>query len=245
MDENLRRILDDVAAGRVSPADAEARLSGPSEMAPVRSVVIRVGAVRLSVVADPSVADAVVTGPALTRRFGDELQITADPGEAEGSGEAPRSAFMSWVSQMANRVGAAMEVRVNPALPVRVLVVGGTLDIDGLCAGVFAGVEAGTATVTGSGPLALEVTSGSGRVDWTFTGQSRVKAEMGSVSVLVRPDSNVSITAESAMGQSVIKTHGGNLKSTAENPVGPIAVGAGEGTLAVNVRMGSAQVTIG
>jgi hypothetical protein len=253
MTDELRNLLEDVAAGRVSPDEASTRIhelqpeaaaEGTAVDEPVRRIVVKGGAIRLTIIGDPSVAEAVADGPHTMRREGDALLINTNTTQGDYAVEPPRSAFMTWVGQMVNRVGAALEVRVNPDLPLQVLLVGGALDLSEVRAGASVGVEAGSGQLSGSGPLLFDVASGSGKVDWSFSGQSRVRADMGSVSVTVRPDSDVTVSADSSLGQALVKTHTGNLKAAADASTPPVVVGAGTGNLTVSARMGAAQVTI-
>lgn len=250
MSDELRALLEDVAAGKVSAQEAAAKveqLSGevpaPADDQPVARLVIKGGAVRMTVTGDPSVAEAVASGPHTMRREGDALVIdTNAPGDFSTS--APRSALLTWVGQMVNRVGATVDIRVNPDLPLQVLLVGGGLEMSGVRAGASVGVEAGSAQLSGSGPLLLDVASGSGKVDWTFSGQSRVRADMGSVNVTVAPDSDVTVTAEASLGQAVVHAAGGVIKAAQDVPTPPVVVGAGNGQLTVVARMGAAQVSV-
>ena len=252
MNETLREVLEEVAAGKISAEDASARIqelqSETAEVAvpagPVQRIVVKAGAVRLIIEGDPSVAEAVADGPHTMKRDGDALLINTNTTAGDYAVEPPRSAFMTWVGQMVNRVGATLHLRVNPDLPIQVLLVGGALDMTGVRAGASIGVEAGSAQITGSGPLLFDVASGSGKVDWAFTGQSRVRADMGSVTVTVKPESDVVVTADTSLGQALVKSHTGNLKAPQDGATPGVAVGAGTGTLTVSSRMGSAQVTI-
>lgn len=249
MSEDLKALLEEVAAGTVSAEDASSRIRAMGEsdetpVEPVQRIVVKAGAVRLNVVADPNVAEAVAEGPHTMRREGDALLISTNTTAGDYAVEPPRSAFMTWVGQMVNRVGARLDVRVNPNLPIQVLLVGGALELSGVQAGASIGVEAGSAQVAGGGPLLLDIASGSGRVDWTFTGQSRVRADMGSVSVLVRAESDVVVTADTSLGQALVRSHTGNLKAPQDGSTPGVTVGAGTGGLTVSSRMGSAQVTI-
>ncbi len=251
MSDELRAVLEDVATGKITADEASTKIQELQRPAgevmvndtPVARIVIKAGAVRLRVTGDPAMAEAVAEGPHSVTRDGDALVITTDNG-GDYTVDPPRSAFMNWVGQMVNRVGATLDVRVNPDLPVQILLVGGPLDVNGIRAGASVGVEAGSATLSGSGPLLLDVSSGSGKVDWTFTGQSRVRADMGSVSVTVRPDSDVVVTADTSIGQAVVKSHMGNLKAPQDGSTPGVTVGHGNGSLTVSSRMGSAQVTV-
>ncbi len=252
MDEKLRSLLEDVASGKV-PAEQAAeqieKLQGDGAAVavgeePVARIVIKAGAVRLNIHGDPNVSEAVAHGPHTMRREGDALLIDTNTTAGDYAVEPPRSAFMTWVGQMVNRVGATLDIRVNPDLPIQVLLVGGPLEMSGTRAGASVGVEAGSAQLSGEGPLLFDVASGSGRVDWTFRGQSRVRADMGSVSVTVRPDSDVVVTADTSLGQAIVKSHHGILKAPQDATTVPVTVGAGTGALTVSSRMGSAQVTM-
>lgn len=250
MSDELRALLEDVAAGKISADDAAAKveqLSGDVAPAPadepVARLVIKGGAVRMTITGDPAVAEAIAVGPHTMRRDGDALVIdTNAPGDY--STQAPRSALLTWVGQMVNRVGATVDIRVNPDLPLQVLLVGGGLEMTGVRAGASVGVEAGSAQLSGSGPLLLDVASGSGKVAWTFTGESRVRADMGSVYVTVAADSDVAVTAEASLGQAVVHAAGGVIKAAQDVPTEPIVVGDGSGRLTVIARMGAAQVTV-
>lgn len=251
MSDALRAVLEDVASGKV-PADEAMQLiehlksqgSVAVSGEPVRRIIVKAGAVRLNIHGDPGVAQAVAQGPHTMKREGDALLIDTNTTLGDYAVEPPRSAFMTWVGQMVNRVGATLDIRVNPDLPIQVLLVGGPLELSGMRAGASVGVEAGSAHVSGRGPLLLDVASGSGLVDWTFTGQSRVRADMGSVAVTVRADSDVVVTADTSLGQAVVQTHEGNLKASQDGTTAPVTVGEGAGVLTVSSRMGSAKVVL-
>lgn len=253
MSEELRALLEDVATGKLTPDEASRRLSELSEPTgahmveteqPVTRIQVKAGAVRLTIMGDPNVAEAVADGPHTMRREGEALLIDTNTTQGDYTVEPPRSAFMTWVGQMVNRVGATVQVRVNPDLPIQVLLVGGSLELAGVRAGASVGVEAGSAQLSGYGPLLFDVASGSGRVDWVFTGESKVRADMGSVAVTVRPESDTMVTADTSLGQAIVKSHTGNLKAPQDGATPAVAVGDGQGHLTVSSRMGSAQVVI-
>lgn len=251
MSDELKALLEDVATGKV-PADEAAkrieqlRAGGSVTVSeePLRRIIIKAAAVRLSIHGDPGVAEAVAQGPHTMKRDGDALLVDTNTTAGDYAVEPPRSAFMTWVGQMVDRVGATLDIRVNPDLPIQVLLVGGPLEVSGIRAGASVGVEAGSAHVSGEGPLLLDVASGSGLVDWTFTGQSRVRVDMGSVTVTVRPDSDVVLTADTTLGQALVQTHEGNLKAPQDGTTPPVTVGNGSGALTVSSRMGAVKVTL-
>jgi hypothetical protein len=255
--DTMDTILQAVADGTVTPAQAAEQLGRlralpveplseepAAELVPLRRILVKAGAARLTVVGDPDVAEAVAEGPHRMERDGDTLLVTTNMAEGEFTASAPRSDLLSWVTQLVDRAGASIVVRVNPDLPVQILIVGGALDVTGLRRGAAVGVEAAGAKLSdSSGPLQLEVISGSAKVDWTFTGESRIQVDMGSANVLVRPDSDVAVTAEASLGQAVLKTHTGIIKAVGDATTAPVPVGAGSGRLHAATRMGSVQMT--
>lgn len=247
-------ILQAVADGTMTPDEGSAAIEElrrqgaqivPTDETPVQRIIVKGGAARVVVIGDPAVREAVAEGPHKMVREGDALLVSTNMAEGDFSAEAPKSALLSWLSGVVDRVGATLTVRVNPYLPVQVLVVGGALDLTGLRAGAAIGVEAGAAKIEDSvGPLALDVISGSARVDWTFTGESLVNVDMGSANITVRPESDVTITCEATLGQAVVKAHDGIRKAAGDGSTEPVAAGSGAGALRATTRMGSIQVVL-
>jgi hypothetical protein len=210
----------------------------------VARISIRASAVRLIVVADPTVDTAIAEGPHRVAHVGDTLTIHSDLSAGDYQAEVPRSAFATWLGNV-NRAGSTLRVRVNPGLPLEVLNVAGSLELSGLRAPASVGVEAGSARLhDGVGPLALSVASGSADVDWQFHGECTVSTDLGSARVAVQPGSDVAITAEATLGLATIRlADGTSIKASATgNP--PVPVGAGTGRLAVTSRLGSLVVSV-
>ncbi|MGV1005536.1 MAG: hypothetical protein ACOYEV_12400 [Candidatus Nanopelagicales bacterium] len=257
MTEDIRTILNRVAAGELSVEDAQALIDAPvaadatppaAEIAesPVARVIIRSTGMRLTVVGDPAVDTAIADGPHRVTREGDQLLINSDltgGDEGEYTNEAPRSAFMNWVSNM-NKAGAHLRVRINPKLPLEILNIAGPLELSAVSAPTAVGVEAGSAKLTGgSGPLNLSVATGSANVEWLFTGESSVSAEIGSANVTLLPGSDVVVTAEASMGTAHIRTPQGVQKASGSQPQSA-TVGNGTGHLKVSAKLGSADVRV-
>ena len=261
MSETTRDILNRVASGDLTAEDAAtllAALNAPTapsepeapapEQLPVARLAIRARAVRLVLHADPSVDTAIAEGPHRISHEGDVLVVTSDLSAGEYTAEAPRSMFTTWLQNM-NRAGETLTVRVNPDLPLEVLNIAGSLELTGgVHAGASIGVEAGSAKLLGgSGPLNLNVASGSADVEWRFTGESHVNTDLGSARVSVLPGSDVSITAEATLGQSQIRmANGTTIKATKGStaPQAPVVVGEGTGRLKVSSRLGSSVVSV-
>ncbi|MDH3958618.1 MAG: hypothetical protein OEU98_03990, partial [Actinomycetota bacterium] len=241
MSDELRDLLNQVAAGQISPEDAESALqkASPStepveeELAPepVRRITVRGSAVRLVVVADPEVDTAIAEGPHRVSHVGDRLTVHSDLRVGEYEAEAPKSTFASWLSNV-NRAGSTLRVRVNPHLPLDVLNVAGSLELAGMQAPTSVGVEAGSAKLhDGAGQLTLSVASGSADVEWQFHGESSVTTDLGSARLTALPGSDVQITAEATLGLATIRlADGTTIKATAEGHP-PVRAGAGTGRL--------------
>jgi len=254
MSDELRDLLNQVAAGQISPEDAESALQNASpatepveeELAPepVRRITVRGSAVRLVVVADPEVDTAIAEGPHRVSHVGDRLTVHSDLRVGEYEAEAPKSTFASWLSNV-NRAGSTLRVRVNPFLPLDVLNVAGSLELAGMQAPTSVGVEAGSAKLhDGAGQLTLSVASGSADVEWQFHGESSVTTDLGSARLAALPGSDVQITAEATLGLATIRlADGTTIKATAEGHP-PVRAGAGAGRLTASTRLGSLVVSV-
>lgn len=254
MSDELRDLLNQVAAGQISPEDAESALQKASpatepveeELAPepVRRITVRGSAVRLVVVADPEVDTAIAEGPHRVSHVGDRLTVHSDLRVGEYEAEAPKSTFASWLSNV-NRAGSTLRVRVNPFLPLDVLNVAGSLELAGMQAPTSVGVEAGSAKLhDGAGQLTLSVASGSADVEWQFHGESSVTTDLGSARLAALPGSDVQITAEATLGLATIRlADGTTIKATAEGHP-PVRAGAGAGRLTASTRLGSLVVSV-
>lgn len=252
--DTLHEILQAVANGELDPQQASERIAAlpPSaqdagaalERQPVQRVVVRATGVRLTVLGDPAVAEAVAEGHHRMDRDGASLVVSTNPAEGMYSTQPQESSFLNWLTSIV--VGQKLVVRVNPGLPVQVQLVGGSLDLRGLRAGATVTVEAGAAKLEeGTGPVDVNVLSGSASLDWVFTGENTVRVDMGSANVVVRPESDVAITAQATLGQAVVKTDEGLYKAVGESTAtAPVTVGAGSGALHAVARMGSVTLTV-
>ncbi|HNC99418.1 MAG TPA: GNAT family N-acetyltransferase, partial [Myxococcota bacterium] len=116
MADDMRSILDQVAAGSLTPEQA-AQLLGEQQPTPVERLLVKGSAVRLTIVADESVPDAVAEGPHRVERDGSTLRIISDLSDDKAAPQAPRSTFMRWLDA-GGRAGSTLAVRVNPFLPL-------------------------------------------------------------------------------------------------------------------------------
>ncbi|MGB7980190.1 MAG: hypothetical protein WCF36_05300 [Candidatus Nanopelagicales bacterium] len=253
MSDDLRDVLDRVAAGEISPEEAQRLLAASStpsgepepdpDAEPVRRIVVRARAVRLIISGEVGVDSAVADGPHRVQRSGGVLTIHSDLRVGEVA-EPPRSLLTGWLSN-AQRAGSTLTVRVNPDLPLEVLNVAGSVEAHGMRAATSVGVEAGSARLyDGVGPVVLSVATGSADVEWQFQGQCSVSAELGSARVTAMPGSDVSIVASATMGVATVRlADGTTLKATPEGHP-PVLAGAGTGRLDATARLGSLTVTV-
>jgi hypothetical protein len=250
MEEDSRRtILLRVADGTLLPDEAARLLSdldGPADEAgaPPPPPDARPERVRIAgdfgvtrVVADASIAEAVVEGPHRVRRDGTTLVIQSDPMFDDGRGFR----FHDW-SRIRQR---AVSVRVNPDLPLEIELAAGTLSVTGARAGVKAHVSAGNAAIDGiRGPLDLFVAAGNLRVSAVVTGdRNRVQCEAGNARVNLEPGSSVRVNARASLGR--VRMPDGTGTTGIMGDGRDYVVGAGEGRLDVETSFGNVVISCG
>lgn len=256
MDDERKAVLERVARGELSPAEAAALLDDMDEPAGTqtpgappagtrleRATRIRViGTMgRTDIMGDPGVQEAVADGPHVARRDGDTLVIETDISEVD----APFSGFyFSWRGRQAARrryrwnLGEhqPLFVRVNPELPVDVEAQAGSITIRNVHAPIRADVQAGSVRIEDfRGPLDLTGQAGSVRAEGVIDrGTSKIRCHAGSVRLHLARGSSVRVAARSTLG---------SVRFNAERTPGPWVVGAGEGELDIEATMGSVRVT--
>lgn len=259
--DDLRRLLEDVAAGRLAPDQAAARLgavepaaddapgpartadpvapaapASPPALPDVAQVLVRGTSRRVRLVGDPGVATVAVEGPHTLRREGGTLVVAG-----EGERPATSDAFALLTSGRWRDAadffsfGPDLVVRVRPDLPVEVEVTAGSLSAEGVAALRRVRVTAGSATVTGvREPLDLLVQAGSARVTARPTGGKwRLRAESGSLSVTLEDGSDARVHGDVQLGR----------LTTDPATDGDLLVGLGAAEVLLEVVMGSASVT--
>jgi hypothetical protein len=167
---NRREVLEEVAAGRLTPAAAIPLLDAPADAA--RYVRLRSAYQSVDITADPEVAELEIVGESgAFRREGAALVV-----EDAGS-------------------GGRLAVRVNPRLDVTVEVVGATLSVRGVAGALRAVVAGGSARIERPrGPLDVHVASGSAVVTGAPQGDWRVRGESASLDVVLDPDADATVT---------------------------------------------------
>jgi len=261
MDDRIKTILEDVAAGRIDPVEAaklldEARAettggaasgaageSGPPALPDVARVSIRAVSRSVRLVADPTVTTVSVDGPHLVRRDGSTLIVTGEGGSLpDGEGFTFLLSSGRWRDMLPKH--QTMTVRVRPDLAVGVEITAGSLTSEGARALDHVRVTAGSAKITGvTEPVDVLVQAGS--VDLSMVpkhGHSRVRCESGSLKLRLGPGSDVRVDTDIQLGRVTMipptLAHGANKEPK------NVMVGGGTATLDVEVVMGSAQIEV-
>lgn len=250
---SLRDLLTRVASGEVDPAEAARLLDEDPSVptvdrrddvrseAPVSALVIHAGGVKLTVVADPTVATAVADGPHAIRREGSVLVLDA-PSE-DGYRTTPPPRFLGWVPAVwTGGRGQKVTVRVNPALPLTVEATACSVDVTGLRAPLTLGGSASAVKVRDHvGGLHGSLAMGSADIAATVTEPSDLVCELGTIDLLLAPGSDVTVTATCDLGE--VKLPGAPSREAASARQ-TCVVGAGTNPFTVAVRLGSVSVAV-
>ncbi len=260
MTTDRRRILEQVAAGDLTPEEADDLLRGVTEAPPtealtsVTKVVIRAGAGAMEIVGDDSVAQADVEGSHDISIEGDTLVI---------HGQMERSvpgAFAINVGRRGRRIRvghdgiqigrkhfSALRVRMNPKLELDAELDAGPLSISGIRAPVRARLSAGPMTIERfEGPLDLSVNAGAIRaIGILTTGDSRIRSDAGAVRVQLDPSSDVHVKAHAALGKVSLFASDDDAERFGTDRRHEATLGAGTATLRVDTAMGSVHVSVG
>jgi hypothetical protein len=221
---------------------------GPGEPAtgPVRLIRINASYRPLQIVADPSVAEAFVSGEHTVHREGSALVIEGGLRFGGGDDESgPRFSFsqlpqtLAWARSLQND---RLLVRVNPALPVELDAVGSSVKISGGEAGAKMRLLAAAVKVDGlRGPLDIDASSSSLKGTIGPSGASRIAAESSSVKVSLLAGTGVRIHVRNRMGKVVVPS-GVTKGDMVEPGVRDSVIGDGSGELTVESVMSSVAI---
>ena len=245
MDE--REILEAVAAGRMSPEEAEQSLrgAGPTPTAQDGAFEVRVTATARAVriIGDPTVTEANVEGRHRAERIGDTLTIdgSAQPGEDVGFSFEGRGGWHRQWRQW-RQFAEPMVVRVNPTVPVHAEVSAGSLTVQGVTGPLSVVVAAGSARLDDvSGPFDVDTHAGTVRISGRIEAhESRIRCEAGAVSLHLRPGSSATIRARAEMGR--IKIVGRPAGDPAADGYRVATIGGGTASVQVDATMGSVEI---
>ena len=238
-DQNIQQILEDVAAGRLDPAEASrlidaagpkaadgsASTAGPAftgKPAPpavpdIERILVRATSRRVRIVGDPSVATVAIEGQHQVRRDGSTLVVT---GEVE---PIPTDDAFTLLSG-----GRWREVA-------------GRVQVEGARALDHLRVTAGSLRVRGAeNPFDLLVQAGSAQVEARLTrGHSRMRCESGSLQLSLLPGSDVRVRADVQLGRFVTEPERHGREKNRD-----VVVGTGAAEVDAEVVMGSVTVKV-
>ncbi len=262
MTDMRREIVNQVASGKITAEEGAARLESlesaesstrsPVERADQTATVATTAARRVKVasvigsaeiVGDPSVAYAVAEGPHRARQDGDTMVIEQGPLDENDSfsfGRGDRRVFINSMDLGRRK----LKVRMNPDLALTAQVNAGSLRVEGVHGAITAEVLAGGCKISDfTSPLELSIQAGnlsaSGRLDG---GASKVRCEMGNVTINLERGSSVKVTARTTMGRVSVESGGAEpviLGQSAKQ----VTVGSGEGSLDIDCTMGNVRVS--
>lgn len=260
MREPKRTILEAVARGEMSPAEAAERLGDGPPPDPEEARAPAVRAVRLEgagheirVGGDPSIHEAIVGPPMTLCREGDVLVVEGAPADTGSrfwfSREQP-----AWPWGMSRRDRRPITLRMNPDLALEAELSAGTLSVDGVRGPISARLSAGSARIEGfASPVDIHVSAGKLRASGRLvSGTSRIVCDMGSVRLSLDPDSNVRLLARSEMGKVDLpdrvpggeRPTGGPRGSLGMATEHELVIGDGAASLEVLANMGAIQVRV-
>jgi len=248
-----REIVNQVAAGTISAEEGAARLESlqAAEAAPAsepsrsgtRMVRVASGIGSAEIVGDPSVAFAVAEGPHRARQDGETMIIEQGPivGDDNFSfGRGDRRVVINGMEFGPRK----LTVRMNPDLALEVHVNAGSLRIEGVHGTISGEVLAGSCRISDfASPLDLAIQAGnlsaSGRL---AAGSSKVRCEMGNVTINLEKGSSVKVTARTTMGKVAVESGAGDPVMLGQSGR-EVTVGAGAGSLDIECTMGNVRVS--
>ena len=259
MKDLRREIVNQVASGKITAEEGAARLESlesvesraPSEpAAPTATATTAPRRVKVAsvigsaeIVGDPGIAYAVAEGPHRARQEGDTLVIEQGPLDEIDSFNFGRSDRRMVVNSM-DLGRRKLKVRMNPDLALTAQVNAGSLRVEGVHSAITADVLGGSCKISDfTSPLELSIQAGnlsaSGRLD---SGVSKVRCEMGNVTINLERGSSVKVTARTTMGRVSVESGGAEpviLGQSAKQ----VMVGSGEGSLDIDCTMGNVRVS--
>lgn len=206
----------------------------------VERVALRVIGRRVRIVSEPAVATVAVDGPHVLKRNGSVMEVSSD-GEFSASIDGFQLLRTRRLDDFrALSIGKELFVRVNPRLIVDVEVTGGSLTAENIVRLGRVRITAGSAKLTGVGQVSDAIVQAgqltlSGAI---CTGQSRIRAESGTLNIKLDDDSDVTVRGEAQLGK--ISWSGGHTGAGDE-----VVMGDGRAKLDVGVVMGFAQIKVG
>ena len=253
--EQRRHIINQVADGSLSPEDAAGQLeelersqSGaiaiavaerPGPDSQVRTVCVSMALGMVRVIGDASIREAVAEGSHSARHEGDQLVIEGDPLKAKGFTFGNSSGWLKsrpWKDPLV--------VRMNPELALQVVVQGGQASVRSVRGTIKAEVHAGAIHLEGfESPIDIDVEAGAVKASGRLTGgASRIKCDAGSVNLELRKGSSLRVSAHSELGHVKLEGTGWRTESQPDQSRETAVIGAGDGSLDIEVNIGAVKL---
>jgi hypothetical protein len=255
-----REILEDVAAGRLDPAEAAALLDdagqaepqgerpadtaeepGPPALPTIDRIEVRATSRRVRLLGDPSVREFAVDGPHQVRREGSTLHITGDTQPMPTDDTfvlITGGRFREVADRLQRGLGQNLEltVRVRPDLAVGAEVIAGSLHAEGVRRLDHVRATAASLRVQGAeAPLDLLVQAGSAQVTTRQTrGRSRIRCESGSLTLKLLEGTDARVRHDVQLGKFATQPE--------QRTDRDIVVGTGAAEIDVEVVMGAVTV---
>ena len=256
-----REILEDVAAGRIDPAEAAALLdqadeaevtsdqaSGASSREPsppslpaIDRIEVRATSRRVRLIGDPRVREFAVEGPHQVRREGSTLHITGDTQPVPTDDTfilLTGGRFREMADRLQRGLGQNIEltVRVRPDIAVGAEVIAGSLHTEGVRRLDHVRATAASLRVQDAEePMDVLVQAGSAQVTTRQTrGRSRIRCESGSLTLRLLDGSDARVRHDVQLGKFSTQPE--------QRTDRDVVVGTGTAEIDVEVVMGAVTV---
>lgn len=248
-DTRLQEILDDVAAGRISPERANALLAGSDVADPgsgfgggersgrVTNIRLRAVGRRVRVIGEPFLTTLSVEGPHVMEQQGDTYLVTSD-GELVPSLDKFQLRVPSVREVQERLVDLTRElvVRVNPKLPLELDITAGSLTVERVPRITSMRMTAGSAKVRDIiGPIDVHLQGGSITLEGPISrGDSLIKIEQGQLNLNLTDGASVQVLLDGNLSRMIWNGESGGAATR--------VVGAGAATLRLESIMANVVV---
>jgi hypothetical protein len=248
-DDRLQKILDDVAAGRISAEDANTLLAGTEVTAPatgstgsersgaVTNIRLRAVGRRVRVIGEPFLTTLSVEGPHVMEQQGDTYLVTSD-GELVPSLDKFQLRVPSVREVQERLVDLTRElvVRVNPKLPLEIDITAGSLTVERVPRITSVRMTAGSAKVRDIiGPIDVHLQGGSITLEGPISrGESLIKIEQGQLNLNLTDGASVRVLLDGNLSRMIWNGESGGSASR--------VVGDGAATLRLESIMANVVV---
>jgi hypothetical protein len=250
-DARLTKILDDVAAGRMTPEQANALLvegsaepdtgmkGGEGETGTGTPTRIRLRAVgrRVRVIGEPFLTTLSVEGPHVLEQQGDSYLVTSD-GELVPSLDKfqLRVPSVREVQERLIDLTRELVVRVNPKLPLELDITAGSLTVERVPRITSLEMTAGSAHVRDiTGPIDVHLQGGSITLEGPVSrGDSLVKIEQGQLNLHLTDGASVQVILDNNLSRVIWNGESGGAATR--------VVGGGDASLKIESVMANVVV---